>query len=256
MDLSLLTTSTVITFLLILFRVSGLFLTAPLLNMKTIPPPVKIGFSFVLTMILFPFHGAEFVPPTDLIQFALIGTQEVIMGMMLGFAASLIFVAIQMAGEFISVQMGMSMSSALDPISGTRVPTLGQIYFYFALLIFLSLNAHHSLLLGLNYSLDSLPLGEFLSDTGVMAQRFIQLATEMFTLALVVCVPVMGIMLVTEIALGFMAKVMPQMNIFMVGLPLKLTIGIVSLGFSLPYVNYLLVGEFETLYKYMKVLLN
>ena len=188
MDLSLLTTQTVITFLLILFRISGMLLTAPLLNMNSIPQPVKIGLSFSLALVLFPFHSANFVVPGDLIQFAVIGAQEIILGMLLGFAANLIFVAIQMAGEFISVQMGMSMSSALDPVSGTNVPTLGQVYFYFALLIFLSLNAHHSLLLGINYSFSSIPLGEFIADGGAMAQRFIQLATEMFMLALMVCV--------------------------------------------------------------------
>lgn len=224
--------------------------------MRSMPQLTKIGVSFALAFILFPFHSDGFVIPQDLIHFALLGAQEIIIGLMMGFAANLIFVAIQMSGEYISVQMGMSMSSILDPISGSQVPTLGQVYFYFALLIFLSLNAHHSLILGLNHSFDVVPLGQFMTSIGAMAERFIVLGSEMFTLALIVCVPVMGTMLVTEIALGYMAKVMPQMNIFMVGLPLKLAVGLTALAVSLPYVNYLLTERFDELSQYLKVLLQ
>lgn len=256
MDLSLLSTSTVVTFLLVLFRVTGLFLSAPLLNMRSMPQLTKIGISFALAFILFPFHSQNFVVPQDLIQFAVLAGQEIIIGLLLGFTANLIFVAIQMAGEYISVQMGMSMSSILDPMTGTQVPTLGQVYFYFALLIFLSMNAHHALILGINHSFDVVPLGKFMASSGVMAERFIQLGVEMFTLALIVCVPVMGTLLVTEIALGYMAKVMPQMNIFMVGMPLKLAVGLTALAVSFPYVNQLLIEQFDQLSQYLKVLLQ
>lgn len=256
MDLSLLTTSTVITFLLILFRVSGLFLAAPILSMRSMPQLTKIGLSFAIAFILFPFHSSGFVVPENLIQFSVMGIQEVIIGLLLGFASNLLFVAIQMSGEYVSVQMGMSMSSVLDPISGTQVPTLGQVYFYFALLIFLGVNAHHSLILGINHSFDVVPLGQFMTSSGAMAERFILLGSEMFIMALIVCLPVMGTMIVTEIALGYMAKVMPQMNIFMIGLPLKIGVGMIALAFSLPYVNTLLLEKFDTLSQYLKVLLQ
>lgn len=256
MDLSALTVSTVVAFLLVLFRISGMLMTAPLLNIRSIPPQVKIGMAFTLSVLLFPFHTQHLVVPTDLIQFALLAAQEVIIGLLLGFAANLVFVGIQMAGEFISYQMGMSMSSMLDPMSGSQIPTLGQVYFYFALLIFLALNAHHVLILGVNHSFEAMPLGSFISQYGVMAERFIMLTAGMFTVALLVSIPVMGVMLVTEIALGFMAKVMPQMNIFMVGLPLKVGVGLLALMVSLPFVSDLLEERYDLLFQQIEGLFS
>ncbi len=247
MDLSLLTVQTVIAFLLILFRISGMIVSAPLLNNPSIPAQSKIGMALALSLILFPLHSNNLVVPTDLIQFTVLGFQEIVLGLLLGFAANLVFISLQMAGEFISVQMGLSISSALDPITGTQTPTIGQLFLYFAILIFLTLNIHHALILGVHHSFEWVPLGNFLSHGGLMTERFVRLSSEMFILALMVGVPVMGIMLLTEVALGFMAKVMPQMNIFMVGLPLKVAVGLLTILVCMPYLAELLGNRYADL---------
>lgn len=251
MDLSLLTVSTVIAFLLVLIRISGLMVSSPLLSQNSIPPQAKVGLSFTIALILFPLHTSKLVIPTDLIQFTVMAAQEFIIGLMIGFVATLLFTALQMAGEFVSMQMGLSISSALDPISGVNMPAFGQIYYYLALLLFLSLNIHHALILAVDKSFQSVPLGGFIGHHGMMAERFITLTGDMFTVALMVGLPVMGILLVTESCLGFMAKVMPQMNIFMVGLPLKVLIGIVAFGLSLPYVGNLLGDQYAQLVQHV-----
>ena len=251
MDLSLLTVPTIVAFLLVLIRISGMLVTAPILSQRSIPAQAKIGLAFTVSLILFPLHASHLVIPTDLIQFAVIAGQELILGLMLGFVATLVFTSLQMAGEYISMQMGLSISSVLDLVSGTQVPALGQLYFYMAVLLFLSLNIHHALILGVEKSFSKIPVGEFVTSGGVMAERFITLTGDMFTLALMIALPVMGILLVTEVCLGFMAKVMPQMNIFMVGLPMKVGVGLVIFGVSLPYVANLMGKEYSKLVQHL-----
>jgi len=258
-DLALLTVSTVVTFLLIMFRVSGLLMAAPFFNSLGIPVQVKIGLAFILSILLFPLHSSHFVVPKDMIQFTIVGAQEIFLGLMLGFVSNLVFVAFQMAGDLLGMQLGLSSSSMLDPISGINVPTVGQIYFYFALLIFLSLNAHHLLILAVDHSFEVMPLGKFFDlnhGVGVLSERMLFLTGDMLTLALLIAAPVMGIMVVTEVALSFMSKVMPQMNVFMVAMPLKIVIGLSTIAVCLPYVNELLTQRLAGLYTHLKVLFN
>ena len=256
MDLNLLSSNTIIAFLLILFRVGGMMMTAPILNSHSIPAQAKIGLSFAIALIFFPLFGQHVTVSKDLFQFAVVGAQEIILGLMLGFVANLVFVALQMAGDLISTQMGMSVSAMLDPISGVQVPVIGQILFYFGLLLFFSLNAHHTLILALNRSFELLPPGHFFSHIPVMTERFITLGSEMASVALLLAAPVVGVLLVSEIAMGFMAKVMPQMNIFMVGMPLKLALGLITLSACLPFVHDFLINRFATSYGQLRMLFH
>jgi flagellar biosynthesis protein FliR len=253
LDLSLLTVNTVVAFLLVLFRISGMLVSAPLFNMRNIPAQAKIGMAFAFALILFPLHVANLVVPTDLIQFTVLAIQETILGILLGFTANLVFVALQMAGEFVSIQMGLSVASILDPVTQSQSPIVGQFFFYFAALVFLTLNIHHGLIIGVDRSFNWIPLGHFIGEGqltgGLMAERFIKLTSDLFVMALMVGVPLMGVLLATEIALSFVAKVMPQMNIFMVGMPLKVTIGLLVILMGLPYLGSLLGDQYAHLVK-------
>lgn len=241
-----LTMNTVISFLLVLFRVSGMLVSSPLVSMQSIPQRTKVGLAAVVALLLFPIYGTQLTVPVNLIQFALLVLQESLIGLLLGFTVRLVFASVQMAGEYISLQMGLSIASVIDPITQTQSPVIGQVFFYFAAFLFLSLNIHHALFAAVDRSFHWLPLGHFIGEgrltAGLMAERMIHLGSEVFVLALMVGVPVMGVLLCTEIALGFVAKVMPQMNIFMVGLPLKVGLGFLLLQSSLPYLERLL-GE-------------
>lgn len=251
MDLSLLTVNTVIAFLLILFRVSGMMLSAPIFSMQNIPAQAKIGLALAFSLILFPLHTANLVVPKDLIQFAGMAIQETVIGLLLGYVVTLIFMALQMAGEYVSMQMGLSAANLLDPVTHTQSPIVGQFFFYFAALIFLSLNIHHGLIAGLDRSFNFIPLGHFIGEGhltgGLMAERFIKLTSDMFIMSLMVGAPLMGLLLVTEISLGFVAKVMPQMNVFMVAMPLKVLIGLLAILIGLPYLSTLLGDHYAHL---------
>jgi flagellar biosynthetic protein FliR len=246
LDLSLLTINTVLAFLLILFRISGMMLSAPLFSMRNIPMQGKLGLALGFTLILFPLHASSLVVPKDLMQFALLAMQETVIGLLLGYVVSLIFMGLQMAGEYVSMQMGLSVANMLDPVTQTQSPIVGQFFFYFAALIFLSLNIHHGLIVGLDRSFNFIPLGHFIGEGhltgGLMTERFIKLTSEMFIMSLMVGAPLMGLLMATDIALSFVAKVMPQMNVFMVAMPLKVLVGLLAILVSLPYLSALL-GE-------------
>jgi flagellar biosynthetic protein FliR len=255
LDLSLLTVNTVIAFLLVLFRISGMLVSAPLLNMPNIPGQAKVGIAFAIAFILFPLHSAALIIPKDLIQFAVLAFQETIIGILLGFTANLTFMALQMAGEYISMQMGLSVAHIIDPITQTQSPLVGQFFFYFAAMMFLDLNIHHALIAGIDRSFTWIPLGHFIGDgklsAGLMTERFIHLGSGLFVMALTIGVPVMGIMLVMEVALGFVAKVMPQMNVFMVAMPLKIVMGLLVIMLSLPFFSSVLGDQYAHLVRLM-----
>lgn len=256
MDLSLLTMNTVIAFLLVLFRIGGMLVSAPLFSMRNIPVPAKIGLALGVAFILFPLHSANLVIPKDLIQFSFLAVQETVIGMLIGFAASLVFTALQMAGEHISMQMGLSMANMLDPVTNTHNAVIGQFFFYFGAILFLSLNIHHGLIAGIDRSFTWIPLGHSIGEGvggGAVTERFIKLTGDMFVMSLMIGVPIMGIMLLTEIALSFVAKVMPQMNVFMVALPLKVALGLLIIMIGFPYLGTLLGEHYSNL---MQVLLG
>lgn len=253
MDLSLLSLNTVIAFLLVLFRIAGMVASAPLFNMKNIPSQVKVGFAVTIALILFPLHSANLVLPTDLIQFSLLAIQETILGILIGFTANLVFVALQVAGEFFSMQMGLSIANLMDPVTNTQSAVVGQFFFYFAALLFLNLNIHHALIVGVDRSFTTIPLGHFIGEGqltgGLMAERFIKLGSNMFLMALMIAAPMVGLVFLLEIALSFVAKVMPQMNIFIVGLPFKVGGGLLAIFVGLPYFSTLLGDHYATLVK-------
>lgn len=253
MDSSLFTMNAVIAFLLVLFRIGGMMVAAPIFNLRNVPPQAKIGIAVTLTLILFPTHAAHFTPPTDLIRFAMLAFQETVLGLLLGFTVQMMFTALQMAGEYVSMQMGLSVANLLDPVTQSQSPIVGQFFFYFAALLFLSLNIHHGLIVGVERSFNAIPLGHFIGEGplsgGLMAERLIRLGGEMFVMSLMVGAPLMGILLVAEIALSFVAKVMPQMNVFMVGIPLKVGLGLWAILAGLPYLGGMLGDQYTHLIK-------
>lgn len=252
-----LTVPSVLTFLLVLCRISGLFLTAPIFNNQSVPARSKIGIAVGLTVILYSVLTPEkgFVPPHDAVQFAWMAIQEIIVGALLGFAVTVVLAGVQMCGEIVSTQQGLTVSNILDPLTQAQVPVIGQFYYFMALLLFLGLNMHHVLILALNRSFEWIPLGHSLispttASAGIMGplvERFIVMTSNTYVIALMLGIPVFGVLLVMEVALALTTKVMPQMNIFVVGLPFKVALGTVMIMISLPSSAEYLTDQYQLL---------
>ena len=249
MDLFTIMQSQVGYFLLILVRISGIFMMMPIFSSRNIPGRVKAGFALILTYILFPVvFSNTAVMPDHFLPFLFIVAGELIVGLILGFVSSLIFSAIQMAGQLLDMQIGFGIINMIDPLSGQQAPLIGNFKYILALIIFLATNGHHVLLSALFASFKLIPVTGMVMNVAVTA-FIVDLIASMFVLALKISLPVIVSLLLTDMALGILARTMPQMNIFVVGVPGKIIIGIFVLSIALPFYIFFLEMAFDGMYK-------
>jgi flagellar biosynthesis protein FliR len=230
-----------ILFLLILTRISGVFLSAPVLGSRNIPSQLKIGFSLIFAMLLMPFveHSA-LRENIDIINLMIMVAGELAVGVIIGFTATLIFTGFLLAGQIIDFQMGFGMVNVVDPLSNVSVSIIGQFKNLLAVLIFLAINGHHFFFTALSKSFEILPLTTFALTSEVSA-NFINTIGEIFIVGFKIGAPAIGILVISELALGIIARTVPQMNVFVVGLPMKIIVGFISVIFMLSfYFTYVL----------------
>ncbi|MDQ0230519.1 flagellar biosynthetic protein FliR [Metabacillus malikii] len=233
-------------FLLVFMRVSAFFVTLPLFSYRNIPNIFKIGFSFFLAWIMLLTLDPPVIPIDG--NFFLLILKEAFIGLAIGFIAYLILAAVQIAGSFIDFQMGFAIANVIDPQTGTQSPLIGQFLYTFALFLMISLNAHHLLLDGVYYSYQFMPIDAFLSlENENIAKFIIQSFNSMFIIAFQMSIPVVGSLFLVDIALGIVARTVPQLNIFVVGLPLKIGVSFIMLIFVMGGLFVLMQHLFETM---------
>lgn len=251
-------TNYILTFILMLTRMSGLFVISPVFGFRNLPMQLKLFMAAGASFILFLTHPPSATEPiaNSMWTLAVMGGTEFFIGFCIGFAAELVFTGVRMSGEYLSVQMGMSVASILDPITGNQSPLMGQIFYLFAFLLLMSLNLHHVFIIAVDKSLQFIPLGMPIDSLGILTERMLVMASDMFIIALQIAAPAMAILLVTEVALAFVAKVMPQMNIFIVSLPLKFAIGLMGIMASMPFLAKFLINHYTKLGEHLFGLFN
>ncbi len=255
MDLSVLSTTTILLFLLMLIRMTGMLISAPFFSQMGVPVQLQVGMSLAFTFVLFPLYSANaHLPATDLWTFTWVAAQEFIIGLLIGFLAGLVFAAVQLAGSHVTQQMGLGIANAVDPVSQEQSTVVGQLYFIVAILLFLSLNIHHNLIIAVAKSFDVIPLASAALNPAMLAARFTEMGGNVFTLSVMLVMPIIGIMLVQEVAMAFVSKIMPQMNIFMVALPLKIGVGLLLIYATLPFTSSALGNTFQELTKVMMII--
>jgi flagellar biosynthetic protein FliR len=172
-------------------------------------------------------------PHRDLLSFALAVAGETFVGVLLAFAASLPFVGVRMAGGLMGIQMGFGIVSVMGA-RGDRSPIVSQLLEILAIVLFLLLSGHHLLLRGLGITLRLAPLGGAELGPGIAGQ-LLGMAGSIFVVALSIGAPIMAVLFLTDAAMGFVARTVPQMNIFIVGFPIKIGLGILGIALTLPY---------------------
>ncbi|MGD6816153.1 flagellar biosynthetic protein FliR [Metabacillus sp. 84] len=232
-------------FLLIFARITAFMITMPLFSYRTIPAFHKAGFSFFLALIMF-----ETLNPADMAidgTYFLLLMKEVFTGLLIGFIAYMIYTAIMIAGSFIDFQVGFAIANIIDPQTGAQSPLIGQLLNTLALLLMLSLNAHHMLLDGMFYSFTYIPAEAFsftLTSEGI-PEFIIKSFSAMFLIAFQMSLPLVGSLFIVDIALGIVAKTVPQMNIFVVGLPVKMLTAFVLMIIVMSALFFAMEGLFD-----------
>lgn len=223
------------TFVLVFFRVAGMMLFAPLFGSGRIPRRVRALIALVLAMAMTSSMTPIANVPTDVWLIALGIAGEIIFGLAMGMILSFIFIAAQWAGEMIGQQMGFSLSEVFDPQFGQQGSLIGDFYHMLTLIVFLVVQGHHALLIGVRESFFALPL----LTVGMNAElldMIVGLFQASTMLALRLAGPMFVTMLVVDVALGFIGKTMPQMNVMSAGLSIRSVLGmgvlIVGIGIS------------------------
>jgi flagellar biosynthesis protein FliR len=218
----------------ILARTSSFVFLMPVLGNRTVPTMAKIGVSGFLAFFLISASIGRTDLPSELLPFFLIILREVLVGLTLGFVTMFLFAGISMMGEVAGIQMGFGMAQIFDPSAEAQLNLLGEFYSLMSLVLFLLLDGHHVLLRGFTQSYRVIPIVARFPNTGVLRQ-LIESASGIFSSAIQIGAPILVALFLTEAVLGIMARTAPQMNVLVVGLPLKLGVGfcIIMLTLSL-----------------------
>jgi flagellar biosynthetic protein FliR len=232
-------------FLLVLVRMTTMVALAPLLGSRNVPIYVKIGLGFLLSIIIAPFVVREFpVMPDHFILFLGMVVREGLVGILLGVLGAALFAAVQLSGQIFGMMIGFGIVNVMDPLSELQISLLGQFEFLLAILLFLAVGGHHLLLMAMANSYAVIPVNTF-AMTAPLAQQVGLILGNMFTISFKVGFPMIAAIFLIKVSMGLIARTVPQMNVFIVGLPLNIFVGLIVMGLSLTYVTFLLKNYFN-----------
>ncbi len=238
-----------------LFRIGAMVMAAPVFGARSVPTRVKLVITLALTMIIAPL-----LPPMPEVGiFTPLGfltiVQQVLIGIVMGFAAQLAFSAVITGGQVIAMQMGLGFSLMVDPQNGSQAPVLSQFYVLFAILIYLALNGHLVLIQVLLDSFSLIPVG----PEGLQTGEFRKLADwggQIFAGGLAIALPAIASLLVVNIAFGVMTRAAPQLNIFAIGFPITMILGFALILITLPGIVPRTGTLFNGVYELLRQLLG
>jgi len=225
-------------------RLSALFLAAPIFSASSFPVRGRILLAVLVTALITPsLPNMPAVEPMSAAGLLLSG-QQVVIGFAMGFILQMVFGAIVIGGQTLSMTMGLGFAMAVDPQNGVQVPVLSQLYVILATLIFLAIDGHLILIQVLVDSFTLLPIGlsGWSNDFGI---NVVLWASQMFLTALLLVLPALTAILLVNVAFGVITRAAPQLNIFAVGFPVTITAGFVFITLSMPSVFSRIVNMFD-----------
>ncbi|MDR4509065.1 MAG: flagellar biosynthetic protein FliR [Candidatus Brocadiaceae bacterium] len=236
-------------FLIVFFRVGGILFFAPVFDNAHIPVVVRVAIAFVTAFLIFPVMHKGISPlPQSLIHYGIILVKEIAIGAVIGFAASLVFTIFTMAGNFISNQIGLDMAVVVDPssVTGEQQTTISVFFNMIAVLLFLNFNGHHWFVKAIAESFKMIPLGTVGFSTATLTKMLI-IFKSVFVAGFKISAPILVVLMMTLIALGFMAKTAQELQIFVLAFPIKIMIGMVLLIVTFSYILKIMKMHLSTI---------
>lgn len=231
-------------FFLVFVRVAALLISIPVFDGQSVPTTVKAALILALSLALYPVVGPQLGPGPDSTAALVLGLGgELLMGTAIGLSVRLLVAGAQMAGQVAGYQMGIAIADIMDPASSAQIPILAQFYNILVMLMFLTLNIHHWFFRAMAESFRRLPPLSC-TYTPAVSAHVMEAAGQMFVVAIQVGAPVIVVLVLTSVAFGLVARTVPQMNVFVVAMPLKVVIGLLFVTFSLPFLTGYLGGLF------------
>ncbi|MBR9882915.1 MAG: flagellar type III secretion system protein FliR [Oceanospirillales bacterium] len=221
----------VATVLLPLFRVASMLMTLPMIGTRLVPIRARLGLALAITVVLVPL-----VPPVPVydglsVRMWLLIAEQILIGSMLGFTLNILMETFALGGQLIANQMGLGFASMTDPANGTSVVVLGQFYLMMVMLMFMAMDGHLVVIEILVKSFDVLPIGHSPNLSSLWS--LVLAGSWLFSAGLLMAIPAITALLVVNFAFGVMTKAAPQLNIFAIGFPFTMVLGIVIVWASL-----------------------
>lgn len=243
-------------FILIFVRMTGLFVIAPIFGRRNIPAYFKVGFSLLLALILVNTvkmpnlnYGSSFY------EYVFLVLKEFLVGITIGYVSYLVFTSIYFAGQIIDTQVGFGMVNVIDPVSNIQVPITSNFYFIMSMLVFLWSNGHHIIIKALFESYKYIPLGSAVFNNNLL-NDILRVFGTIFVIGFQIAAPITAAILISDIALGVASRSVPQLNVFVIGMSLKIVLGMLIMIVTMPLfiscIDVLTSGMTKEMFNFMK----
>jgi len=230
-----------------MMRISTFVAVAPLFNQKGIPNQVKIGFSFFMAALLYGvIQDRPVLEYSTVWGYAVLVIKEALAGLLIGFAANMCTTVVTFAGQIIDMETGLSMVNLMDPTTNTSVSVSGVLYQYVITLMLLVSGMYQYMVVALAQTYELIPVGGAVFDSNKLLESIVMFLNDYVSIGFRICLPVFAVMLLLNAVLGIMTKVAPQLNMFSVGMQLKVLTGLVTLFITvgmLPTASDMIFGE-------------
>lgn len=210
-------------------------LTAPIFSARNVPPTIRAAISMIIALLLFRLLPYQYnISNWNIADYLLVGGRELFIGILLGVIPRLMFAAIEFAGSVIGFQMGFSIVNVVDPQTDTQVSIIASFETMVATLLFVVLDGHHIFIEAISWSFSKIPIAGFqFSDS--IGEMLIRFSADLFVIGFVLGSPIIISMLLANVIMGFMARSIPQMNVFIVGFPFTIGLGLIMLALGVPF---------------------
>ncbi len=237
-------------FILILMRMASFVFAAPFFNISGTPQRTKVGFSFFLSVLVYSLHMDMAVSYNGVIEYAAIVLQEAAVGLLLGAVTSFCVQIIMFSGKIIDMDIGIAMAQIYNPTTHMQVGIMGNFYYYILMLLLIISGLHRYLVAAIVETYNVIPVGGVKFSTTIYTD-ILGFISDYFVIGFRIAIPVFAAMLLLNCILAIIAKVSPQMNMFVIGIQLKLFVGIMVIYFTivmLPAVSNFILDEIEAIF--------
>lgn len=243
--------------LLVLARISGMFFMSPVFGRRNVPSIFTIGLMLSLTCLTAAYYPGQQHPIyiSSYIQLFYYIIKELLIGLIMGYIVFLTFSAFLLAGQLMDTQIGFGIVHVLDPHSNIQIPLVGNFNNVVAMVFFFAIDGHHTLIRLLMYSFEILPPGKAMV-TSDLTVPIVNMFIEFFILGLKIAIPVIASAFLAEVMFGILVRAIPQMNIFVIGLPFKILVGLVVLFLMVPVYVSVINGAFNSMFKGIKTIIQ
>lgn len=243
-------------FLLVMVRFSGLMVSAPVLGSANVPLIAKVGLSFFGATLVTPaLPMLDVGLPDEPISFAVLAIGEFLIGLLVGFVVGLVFAAVQVGGQIMDLQSGFGMMNVFNPALDTQFPIFGFFLFILAVLYMLVTNLHHVMIFGFVHTFEVIPIGGFAADPPLLWE-ISRWGDAMFIDGLIIAAPVAAAMMLAYVTMGLIGRVIPQIQLFVVGFPLTIGTALLITALSIGIYLQVLDGMFDRTFERVDLLIR